>query len=132
MRNNRLAGLMVFLAVVLFSYYSANAQVVDKAKAAASKTKDVTVDTAKKTSVVVTDALKTAADKTEDAAGAVAKPVVKSSQTFGSHTVSLTENITGEPVREGGRYYMVSTWDGTKFVSKRTWFPDKKPMANPQ
>lgn len=124
MTINRLAGLMVFLVAVLFSYSSVNAQVVDKTKDAASKAADVTVDSAKKVSVVVTDNLKTAADKTADAA----KPVVKSTKTFGTHTVSLTENISGEPEREGGKYYNVSTWDGTKWVSKRTWFPDKKPQ----
>jgi hypothetical protein len=127
MKINRLAGLMMFFAVVLFSYSMTNAQVVDKTKEAATKTKDVTVDTTKKVSVVVTDNLKTAADKTADAAGAVAKPVVKSSQTFGSRTVSLVENITGEPERSGGKYYSVTTWDGSKWVTKRTWFPDKKP-----
>ena len=127
MKINRLAGLMMFLVVVLFSYSVTNAQVVDKTKEAAAKTKDVTVDTTKKVSVVVTDNLKTAADKTADAAGAAVKPVVKSSQTFGSHTVSLTENITGEPERSGGKYYGVTTWDGSKWVTKRTWFPDKKP-----
>lgn len=124
MTINRLAGLMVFLLAVLFSYSTVNAQVVDKTKDAASKAADVTVDSTKKVSVVVTDNLKTAADKTADAA----KPVVKSTKTFGSHTVSLTENISGEPERVGGKYYNVSTWDGTKWVSKRTWFPDKKPQ----
>lgn len=124
MTINRLAGLMVFLVAVLFSYSTINAQVVDKTKDAATKAADVTVDSAKKVSVVVTDNLKTAADKTAD----VAKPVVKSSKTFGTHTVSLTENISGEPERVGGKYYNVSTWDGTKWVSKRTWFPDKKPQ----
>jgi len=128
MTINRLAGLMVFLVAVLFSYSTVNAQVVDKTvdktKDAASKTKDVTVDSAKKVSVVVTDNLQAAADKAADAA----KPVVKSTKTFGTHTVSLTENISGEPERVGGKYYNVSTWDGTKWVSKRTWFPDKKPQ----
>jgi hypothetical protein len=124
MKINRLAGLMVFLATVLLSYSVANAQIVDKTKDAATKTKDVTVDSAKKVSVVVTDNTMKPADKTAD----TAKPVVKSSQTFGNHTVSLTESVSGEPVREGGKYYSVSTWDGTKWVSKRTWFPDKKPQ----
>jgi ribosomal protein L18 len=128
MTINRLAGLMVFLVAVLFSYSTVNAQVVDKTKDAASKAADVTVDSAKKVSVVVTDNLKTAADKTGDAASAAAKSTVKSSKTFGSHTVTLVENISGEPEREGGKYYNVSTWDGTKWVSKRTWFPDKKPQ----
>jgi hypothetical protein len=127
MKINRLAGLMVLLVAVLFSYSSVNAQIVDKTKDAAAKTKDVTVDTTKKVSVVVTDNLKTAADKTADATGAAAKSTVKSSKTFGTHTVSLVENVTGEEVKEGGKYFMVTTWDGAKWVSKRTWFPDKKP-----
>lgn len=104
----------VFFAVVFFAYGQAGAQVVDKIKDAAGKTKDVTVDTVKKV-----------ADKTEDAASATGKAVKSTSKTIGRHTVTVTENIAGE-VSEGGRWLMVTTWDGTKWVSKRTWFATKK------
>jgi hypothetical protein len=123
MKINRLAGLMVFLAAVLFSYSSVNAQVAGKTTDTATKTKDTTADSAKKPVVVVTDNLQKPADTTTSAA----KPMVKSSKTFGGTTVSLVENVTGEPVREGGKYYTTTSWDGTKWVSKRSWFPDKKP-----
>ena len=45
--------------------------------------------------------------------------------TVGRHTVNVTENVAGE-VQEGGKYFMVTTWDGTKWVSKRTWYATKK------
>ena len=123
MKINRIAGIMMFFAFVLFSYSMTNAQVTDKTKDTATKTTDTTVEPTKRVSVVVTDNLKTAADKTAEAA----KPTVKSSKTFGNTTVSLTESISGEPERTGGKYYSVTTWDGSKWVTKRTWFPDKKP-----
>ena len=73
------ASFVILLACVFLSYGSAQAQIVDKVKDAADKTKevtkdvadktkDVTVDTAKKTGVVVTDGLEKAGDKTEKAA----------------------------------------------------------------
>lgn len=129
MRSKLLVSAALFLGLVSFSYNQANAQVVDAAKDAASKTKDVTVKTAKKTSVIVTDSLKPAADKTADAAASMAKTTASSSKKFGNNVVNVTEGIAGQTY-EGGKWFMVSTWDGTKWVSKRTWFPDKKP-ANP-
>ena len=45
----------LLFAVVLFSYGTANAQVVDAVKKAAEKTKDVTVDATKKTVEVTKD-----------------------------------------------------------------------------
>jgi uncharacterized membrane protein YjjP (DUF1212 family) len=47
MKANLLTAFFVLAGTVLFSYGTANAQVVDAAKDAASKTKDVTVKTAK-------------------------------------------------------------------------------------
>jgi cytochrome c biogenesis protein ResB len=121
MKANLLTAFFVLVGTVLFSYGTANAQVVDAAKDAASKTKDVTVKTAKKTSVVVTDALDKAADKTAEAA----KVGASKTKSFGTHTVNVTDNVAGQAY-EGGRWFMVTTWDGAKWVSKRTWFPDKK------
>lgn len=121
MKANLLTAFFVLVGTVLLSYGTANAQIVDAAKDAASKTKDVTVKTAKKTSVVVTDALDTAADKTTGAA----KVAASKSKSFGSHTVNVTDNVAGQAY-EGGRWFVVTTWDGTKWVGKRTWFPDKK------
>lgn len=116
---------VVFFAAVFFAYSDGNAQVVEKVKDAAGKTKDVTVDAAKKTKVVVTDGLEKVADKTEDAASATAKAAKSTSKKIGRHTITVTDNIVGE-VQEGGKWFVVTTWDGTKWVSKRTWYATKK------
>lgn len=117
---------------VCLSYSAASGQVIDAVKDAASKTKeltkdvadktkDVTVDSAKKVKVVVTDGLATAGDKTEKAA----KVGASESKKFGGNVVNVTENVSGQAY-EGGKYYTVKTWDGTKWVSKRVWYPIKK------
>ena len=62
MKIKSLLKFSTILATAAFSYGAANAQVVDAAKDAASKTKNVTVKTAKKTA----DVTKDAADKTKD------------------------------------------------------------------
>jgi hypothetical protein len=121
MKLRSLGCLGVFFAVVLFSYGSANAQVVDAIKDAASKTKEAT----KKTTVVVTDNLKKAADKTEDATVDGAKKTASTSKKIGSYTINKTESVAGDAY-EGGKYYTVKTWDGTKWVSKRVWYKTKR------
>ena len=121
MKTKGLSSLFVFFAVVFFSYVGAKAQIPDKVKDAADKAKDVTVDTTKKTGVVVTDALDKAADKTKDAA----KATKKSSKSFGKQSVEITEQVAGEAY-EGGKWLVVTTWDGTKWVSKRVMYPNKK------
>lgn len=125
MKFRGLFSVVVFFAAVFFAYSEGNAQVVEKVKDVAGKTKDVTVDAAKKTKVVVTDGLEKAADKTEDAASATAKGVKSTSKKIGRHAVTVTENVAGE-VREGGKWFVVTTWDGAKWVSKRTWYATKK------
>jgi hypothetical protein len=116
-----LVGSLFTVAVVFFAYGTGSAQIVEKIKDAAETTKDVTVSAAKKTKVVVTDGLEKAGDETEEAATSGAKKT----KTFGSHAVSTTENIAGQAY-EGGKYYTVKTWDGTKWVSKRVWYATKK------
>jgi len=121
-------GFLSVLAVsltVLFAYGQANGQVPEPVKDAAGKTKDVTVDAAKKTKVIVTDGLSKAADKTGDAASATASAAKSTSKKIGHHTVTVTDNVAGE-VKKDGKWFMVTTWDGTKWVSKRTWMETKK------
>lgn len=121
-------GLLSVLAValtVLFAYGQANAQVPEPVKDAAGKTKDVTVDAAKKTKVIVTDGLEKAADKTGDAASATAKAAKSTTKTIGNHAVTVTDNVVAE-TKKDGKWFMVTTWDGTKWVSKRTWIETKK------
>ncbi|MEP7149467.1 MAG: hypothetical protein ABI857_11360 [Acidobacteriota bacterium] len=125
MNSKTFLSVALFFAVVLFAYGQTNAQVVDKIKDAAGKAKDVTVDAAKKTRVVVTDGLETAADKTGDAASATGKAVKSNTKTIGNHAVTVTDNVAGS-VYEGGKWFVVTTWDGTKWVSKRTWYATKK------
>jgi hypothetical protein len=121
MRLKSLAGVMFLFAAVAFSYDTANAQVVDAAKDAASKTKDVSVDTAKKTSIVVTDGL----DKTKDMTADSAKNAGANVKKIGSYSIETTENIKVVKF-EDGKWFTVTKWDGTKWVSKRTWFANKK------
>lgn len=125
MYKRGLSLVVAIFALVLLSYASASAQVVDRIKDAAGKTKDVTVKTAKKTTVVVTDALETAADKTKDATVKTAKVAGSQSKKFGDHTVNITENVA-ETTYEGGKWFTVTTWDGTKWVSKKVWYANKK------
>ena len=146
MRAKGYFGAVVLALAVLFAYGTVNAQVPDKVKDAAGKTKDVTVDaakktadvttdaakktadvtgdTAKKTKVIVTDGLAKAADKTEDAASATGKAVGSTTKSFGKHAVTVTENVAATTVKKG-KYYSVTAWDGTKWVTKRTFYPDK-------
>lgn len=121
MKIRSLTGIGVFFAIVLFSYGSADAQVVDAVKDAASKTKEVT----KKTAVVVTDKVEDAADKTKDVTVDAAKKTAKTSKKVGSYSIDVTENVAGHAY-EGGKYYTVKTWDGTKWVSNRVWYKTKK------
>ena len=144
----KMKGLLSVLGVttfVLLSYSAAGAQVVDKVKETAGKTKDVTVDAAKKTGKVTKDvadktrdvtvdaAKKTVVvtsdltDKTKDATVNAAKATASGAKKFGNYTVELTDTVKGETY-EGGRWLVVTTWDGVKWVSKRAWFPNKTPQ----
>ena len=125
MKYKGFATVLVLALVVLFGYGQANAQVPEVVKDAAGKTKDVTVDTAKKTKVIVTAGLEKAADKTGDAASATAKGAKSTTKTIGNHAVTITDNVVGE-VKKDGKWFTVTTWDGTKWVSKRTWIETKK------
>lgn len=135
----RVMNYFVIAAFFALAFVSAEAQVPDAVKDAASKTKDVTVDVSKKvaegtkkTTVVVTEGVKTGADKTADAAvlgakatASGAKKAASETKTFGNHTVNVSENIA-EKSYEEGKYYTVTTWDGTKWVSKKVWYATKK------
>jgi len=125
MKLNALFALVAFFGAVLFSYSTVNAQSEEKTKDAVTKTKDVAVQSVKKTSVVVTDMLTDSADKTKNMASGVGASVVTKTQKIGNATISVTDNVTGQAY-EGGKWFMVSTWDGAKWVSKREWFPNKK------
>ncbi len=117
------------LGIVLFSYGSANAQVVDAVKKAASKTKDVTVGAAKKTGEVTKDvAVKTGEVVTEDIPDKtvdVAKASASGAKTGTRKAAHVVKTGFDESV-EGGRWLTVKTWDGAKWVSKKVLFGAKK------
>lgn len=141
LRNLKSLGFL--LAVVLFSYGAANAQIVDVTKKVVDKTKDVTVDAAKKTVEVTKDAANAAKDATVDAtvkaadvtsdaiettreeAPNVAEKTVSGSKKVGGFIVETTGDIAEKTV-ETGKNFTVLTWDGTKWVAKQVWFPAKK------
>ncbi|MEZ5344546.1 MAG: hypothetical protein R2681_03225 [Pyrinomonadaceae bacterium] len=132
----------LILGVVLFSYTSVDAQVVDEVKKVAEKTKEVTVDTAKKTGEVtgeVAEKTKDAAVKTVEKTGDVIEDspekTKETAEKTGAKTkegarmvVQVTDNLA-EPVVKKGRLLTVTTWDGTKWVSKKVWFSAKKSGA---
>ena len=117
MRLKSLAGFVFLFMAVAFSYGTANAQIVDAGKDASAKTKDVT----NKTTVVVTDGL----DKTKDMAVDSAKNTGSNVKKIGSYSIETTENIKVVKF-EDGKWFTVTKWDGTKWVSKRTWYANKK------
>jgi hypothetical protein len=130
MKLNALFALVAFFGAVLFSYSTVNAQSEEKTKDAVSKTKDVAVEPASKTAaatskhtVVVTDAV---ADAAKNAAAATESKPKTTSKSFGGNTVTITDNVVGQSF-EDGKWLTVTSWDGTKWVSKRQWFPNKKP-----
>ena len=142
MKLKGLNCLGLLLAIVLFSYGAANGQVVDAVKDAAKKTKDVTVDAAKKTVEVTKDvADKTkdvtvdAAEKTVDVTKDVADKTVDGAKAAGSGAKKVggfvveTTGDVAEKAVEGGKYFVHTTWDGTKWVSKKVWHPTKNAAA---
>jgi hypothetical protein len=119
MTIKRLSSLMMFLGFVLFSYALANAQ----------ETKATTTTTSTNPRVVVTDNLaKPAAASTAE----TAKPAT-STKTIGKYSVNVTEGVTAmaAPSPESGKYYNVTKWDGTKWVTKREFVPNKSTAAKP-
>ena len=133
----------MLLAVVLFSYGAAQGQVVNAIKDAAKKTKDVTVDAAKKTKDVTVDI----ADKTKDVTVDVAKKTAEVTTNIAGGTADVATDVwdasakgtkkavyyTGDKTADfaklgydGGKEVVVTTWDGTKWVSKKTWVFTKK------
>jgi hypothetical protein len=107
----------LILVAVLFSYAVANAQNQPPDKTAANQP---TMPTHK---VVVTDNLA----KPDTAAQAASQPK-RTTTKYGNYNVNVTDNVQGQSM-ENGKFYNVTTWDGTKWVSKRTWMPNKPTAA---
>ncbi len=125
MKMKHFSAFLPLIACVLFAYGTASGQVVEKVKDTAEKAKDATVETAKKTGVVITNGLDKAAAVTTDGT----KKTVAATKTFGNNALVVTEDVavtSGEKIMEGGRFLTVTTWDGAKWVSKQVWFAAKK------
>ena len=108
MRVKSLGRLLLVFSFVLVSYGLVNAQVVDAVKKAAEKTKDVTVDAAKKTVEVTGDVAEGTKDVTVDAA-------------------KKTADVTGD-IAEGTKD---ATVDGVKYTGKKTKQFGKKQLKLP-
>lgn len=104
----------MFFGIVLFSYAAANAQETTPATQPTTKPQ-----------VVVTDPLANPPAADQQAA----KPT-STSKKFGNYSVNVTETVTGVNL-ENGKYYTVTKWDGTKWVTKREWMPNKAAAAPP-
>lgn len=109
------AGLI--LAAVLFSYAAVRAQDQTPAKPATDQS------AAPKHKVVVTDNLAKPNTSTTQATSASTASQPKTTK-FGNYSLNVTDNVQGQSM-ENGKFYTVTTWDGTKWVSKRTWMPNK-------
>jgi hypothetical protein len=121
MRLNKFLRLLSISSFVFIAYTAASAQDTPVVKE--------TADAAKKVRVVVTDGLEKAVVKTKDAALVVGEKGKAATRSFGTNTLVVTENITSEAkgtTPEGGRYYTVTTWDGSRWVSKQVLYPPKK------
>jgi|SRR5437762_881468 len=129
MKLRRFLAFGVFLAAVLFSYESVRAQnttpSATKSKETVTATK-AAPQTMPKHTVVVSDPF----NKTDATAKDVATTPKTSSTKIGNYSVNVTEGVTGQSF-EDGRWLTVTTWDGTKWVSKRTWFPNNKSATPP-
>jgi len=71
---------------------------------------------------VAADVYEGAEDTTVD----VAKTTGSGAKKIGEYTVNVTEGVVGQTY-EGGKWLVHTSWDGTKWVGKRVWYPNKKP-----
>ena len=125
MKTKGFMNAALILAAVLFSYGAVRAQDPTPAKPAANDAP------APKHKVVVTDNLA----KPDTAATPATNQAKTSSKSYGNYSVNVSDNVQAQPNSlgqslENGKFYTVTSWDGTKWVSKRTWMANK-PGATP-
>ena len=179
MKLKGLHYLTLLFVLVLFSYGTADAQIVDAVKDAAGKTKDVTVDAAKKTADVTKkaaegtkdvtvkgaektgDVLSDGYDKAEDVGSDVVEGTKDTYDKAGDlasdaadkteETVDNRDNIATDILKatangtkkvvyysgdkaadlaklgyKGGKFVVVKTWDGTKYVARKLQIYEKE------
>lgn len=132
MKYKNLVYSLLVGGIFLFAYGSVNAQAVEAVKKAADSTKKATVKTAK----VAGSATKKGAKKAKDGTVKVSKKAASKTKEVVTKTPAVVENVadgTTSVVKKGakagykgGRYLVVTSWDGTKWVSKKVWFAGKK------
>jgi len=128
MKTRSLAVLLSVFALVSVSYTTAAAQEDNTEKSSAEKVKESASKVITKSTVVVTDGLEKAADKTKEVAAGTVKAGAKTAKSFGNNAVEVTENVVGKS-QESGKWFAVTTWNGAKWVTKRVWYPNKKPAG---
>lgn len=116
MTFKRLLSLGTFVGFVLFSYGVVGAQTQTTPTTTAQPT-----TTSTNPRVVVTDNL----SKPSTASSATSQPKTTTTA-FGNHSVNVTENIPAgsNQTLENGKFYNVTTWDGSKWVTTRKWMPN--------
>lgn len=117
---------VLFFIAVLFSCSSVMAQDAAKTKETAAPIKEAKTEAVSTTRVVVTDNLKNTIEANKGGAIVTSEKPSSMTKTFGTNTVSVTGDVAGQSY-ENGKWFMVTKWDGSKWVSKREWFPNKKP-----
>lgn len=117
MKTRSLAVFVALSAFVLLSYSSVKAQEDSTEKAKVETPKSIT-----RTTVVVTDNLQTTKTTPTEAA----KQPTSTTKTFGNNSVQVTESVVGQSQVEG-KYHTVTSWDGSRWVPKRVFYPNKKP-----
>jgi len=115
MTFKRLLSLGMFAACVLFSNAIAGAQTQTTTTTTAQPT-----TTSTNPRVVITDNL-----SLPTPAATAAQPKTTTT-TFGNHSVNVTDNVTAMPVQDttNGKFFNVTKWDGSKWVTTRKWMPN--------
>ncbi len=121
MKNKWIIIFGLLLSMFVFAAESAEAQVVPAAKKAAKTTKDTTVKVSKK-------AVKTSKKAVKGAAKGVKKgaAVSKSAAEKGADVAAEGAKTAAEESVKAGRWVIVTSWDGTKWVSNKVWWATKK------
>src|SRR5688500_8359896 len=91
-------------------------KVVDKTKDVGDKIADKSKDAAKKAAKETKKSAKKAADKTRDGV----EEVADKAEDAKDKSVSTTRKVVG-PIPQVGTTVGEKTWDGTKWVSSKTW-----------
>ena len=122
MKIKGFSKLFLLMAAVLFSYGIASGQ-----NQTTNKTTAQPSTTTSNPRVVVTDNL----SKPAVSAQAATQPTTKTTK-YGGYSVNVTDNVAAQPSQssENGKFYSVTTWDGTKWVTTRKFMPNP-PKPNP-